>query len=60
MLKNLRRFENFLGNGFKHIKRQNHQKFKTINNVLYSWFKKCEASGICVNGPLLEEEAINI
>ena len=45
---------------FKHIKRKNHQKFKTINDILYSWFKRCEASGIYVNGPLLEQEAINI
>ena len=22
--------------------------------ILYSWFKKCEASGIYVNGPLLK------
>ena len=44
---------------FKHIKRKNHQKFKTINDILYSWFKRCEASGIYVNGPLLEQEAIN-
>ena len=28
--------------------------------ILYSWFKKCEASIIYVNGPLLEEEDMNI
>ena len=39
--------ENFEGKGFKHIKTENHQKFKPINDILYSWFKKCEASGIC-------------
>ena len=22
----------------KHIKRENHQKFKLINDILYSWF----------------------
>ena len=49
-------FENFQGKGFKHIKRENHQKFKLINEIFYSWFKKCKASGICVNGPLLKDE----
>ena len=44
-------FENFQGKGFKHIKRENHQKFKLFKHILYSWFKKCEASGIYVNGP---------
>ena len=28
--------------------------------ILYSWFKKGEASIIYVNGPLLEEEDMNI
>ena len=53
-------YQNFQGKGFKHIKRENHQKFKPINDILYSWFKKCESSGIYVNGPLLKEEAMNI
>ena len=53
-------FENFQGKGFKHIQRENHQKFKPVNDILYYWFKICEASGIYVNGPLLKEEAINI
>ena len=53
-------YENFQGKGFKHIKRENHQKFKPINEILYAWFKNCEASGIYVNGPLLKEEATNI
>lgn len=53
-------YENFQGKGFKHVNRSSHQKFKPINEVLYSWFKKCEASGIYVNGPLLIEEAMNI
>ena len=53
-------FENFQGNGFKHTKRENRQKFKPINDVIYSWFKKCESSGIYRNGPLLKEEAMNI
>ena len=35
-------------------------KFKQINEILFSWFKKCEASGIYVNGPLLKEDANNI
>ena len=53
-------FANFQENGFKNINRGNHQKFKAINDILYSWFKKCEASGIYLNGPLLKEEAMNI
>ena len=53
-------FENFQGKGFKHVKRENHQKFKPINEILYSSFTKCEASGIYVNGPLLKEETVNI
>ena len=53
-------YVNFQGKGFKHIKRENHQKFKPINDILYSWFKKCESSGIYVNRPLLKEEAMSI
>ena len=53
-------FANFEGKGFKHINRGSHQKFKAINDILYSWFKKCEASGIYLNKPLLKEEAMNI
>ena len=53
-------YENFQGKGFKRIKRENHQKFKSINNILYSWCKKYESSGIYVNGSLLKEEAMNI
>ena len=53
-------FENFQDKGFKHIKRENHQKFKPNNDIFHSWFKKCEASGIYVNGPLFKEEAMNI
>ena len=53
-------YENFQGKSFNHIKRENHQKFKPINDILYSWFKKCESSGIYVNGPLLKEEAMSI
>ena len=52
--------ENFRGKGFKHLKRENHQKYKDINTILYKWFKKCEASGIYISGPLLKEEAISI
>ena len=51
-------YENF--QGFKHLKRQNHQKYKAINTILYKLFKKCKASGIYVSGSLLKEEAINI
>ena len=53
-------YANFQGKGFKHIKRENHQKSKPINDILYSWFKKCESSGIYVNGPLLKEESMSI
>ena len=53
-------FETFQGKRFKHLKRENHQKFKMINEILYTWYKKYEASGIYVNGPLLKEEAMNI
>ena len=40
--------EAIIGKGFKHIKRENPQKFKPINDILYFWFNKCEASGIYV------------
>ena len=53
-------YANFQGKGFKHIQRENHQKFKPINDILYYWFKKCESFGICVNGPLLKEEVMSI
>ena len=46
-------YENFQGKDFKHIKRENHQNFKPINDIIYSCFKKCEIFGIYVNGPLL-------
>ena len=42
------------------LKCKNHQKYKDINTILYKWFKKCEASGIYISGPLLKEEAMNI
>ena len=42
------------------IKSETHQKFKPINDILYSWFKKCEASDIYVNGPLLKKKTMNI
>ena len=53
-------FANFQGKGFKHTDSRSHQQFKAINDILYSWFKKCEASGIYLNRPLLKEEAMNI
>ena len=53
-------YENFQGKGFKNINRTSHQKYKPINEILYTWYKKCESSGIYVNGPLLVEEAMNI
>ena len=53
-------YENFQVKGFKHLKRENHQKYKVINKILYKCFKKCEASGIYVSGSLLKEEAMNI
>ena len=53
-------FENFQGKDLKHIKRENHRKFKPINGILYSWFKKYEGSGIYLSGPSLKEETTNI
>ena len=53
-------FANFQGKGFKHTDSRSHQQFKAVNDILYSWFKKCEASGIYLNRPLLKEEAMNI
>ena len=53
-------FANFQGKGFKHTDSRSHQQFKSINDILYSWFKKCEASSIYLNKPLLKEEAMNI
>ena len=32
-------FGNFQGKSFKHIKRENHQKFKTFNDILYLGLK---------------------
>ena len=54
------RYENFQGKGFRHLKRENHEKYKAINTILYKQFKKWEASGIYVSGSLLKEEAMNI
>ena len=28
-------YENFQGKGFKHLKRENHQKYKAIDLILY-------------------------
>ena len=53
-------FENFQSKDLKHIKRENHRKFKPINGILYSWFKKYEGSGIYLSGPSLKEETTNI
>lgn len=50
----------FPGKGFKHIKRQDHKKYSAINDILYSWFKNCESSGIYFKGLLLKEETTNI
>ena len=33
-------YGNFQGKGFKHLKRENHQKYTAINTVLYKWYKK--------------------
>ena len=53
-------YDNLQGKGFKHHKREKHQKYKAINTILYKWFQKCEVSGINVSGSLLKEEAMNI
>ena len=52
--------EKFQGKGLKHFQRQNHQKYKAINDIVYPWFKKWGSSGIFVNGSLIKEEEINI
>ena len=31
-------YKNFQGKGFKHLKRQNHQKYQAINSMLYKLF----------------------
>ena len=31
-----------------------------MSDILYSWHKKSKGSGICVTGPILKEEAMNI
>ena len=54
------KYENFQGKGFRHLKRENHEKYKAINTILYKWFKKWKPSGIYVSGSLLKEEAMNI
>ena len=63
-LKNERAFREesakFQGKGFKQINKGIHQKFKAINDILYSWLKNCEASGIDLNGTLLKEKGMNI
>ena len=48
-------YENFEGKGYQHVKRKNHQKDQPINTILYSWYKKCEASRIYVTGLVLKE-----
>ena len=53
-------YENFQVKGFKHLKRENHQKYEAINTILYKQFKKCEASGSYVSGSFLKEVAMNI
>ena len=53
-------YENFRRKDLRHLKIENHQKYKAIKTILYKWFKKCEASGIYVSGSLLKEEVMNI
>lgn len=53
-------YEHFQGKGFKDIQRANPQKYKIINHIHYSWYKKCQSSGNCVNGLILKEEALKI
>lgn len=45
---------------FKNIQRANHRKYKVIDHILYSWYKKCQASDNYVNGPILKENAMKI
>ena len=53
-------YENFQGKSYKHIQGRDLQKLKAINDILSSWCKKCEASGIYATGPILKEKAMNI
>ena len=53
-------YENFQGKSYKHTLRGNHLNFKSINDMLYSWYKKCETSSIYVIGSILKEKSMNI
>ena len=53
-------YKNFQGKGFKNTQRANHQKYKVIKDILYSWYKKCQVSDNYVNGPILKEEAMKM
>ena len=35
-------YENFQGKGFKHLQRENHQKYKVINTILYKCLKNAK------------------
>ena len=44
MKQKLEKNMHFQGKGFKHIKRENPQKLKPINDILYSWFNPLNAN----------------
>ena len=55
--KNLRKdFEFFKGN----YKKRRHGKYHVINEILYNWYGKCTSANVYPDGPLLQEEAMEI
>ena len=53
-------YENIQDKGYKYTQHGNYQKFKAINQILYSWCKKCEVLDLYVTGPFLKDEAMDI
>ena len=42
------------------LKRKRKVQFNDINEILHDWFKKCCAANIYADGPMLNEEAMEI
>ena len=51
-----KKYEEFKGD----LKRKRKGQFNDINEILYEWFKKCCAANIYPDGPMLQEEAMEI
>ena len=51
-----KKYEEFI----KDLKKKRKGQFNEINEILYEWFKKCCAVNIYPDGPMLEEEAMEI